>query len=206
MEDQIVGNQSLHRVDRLLTWRTHFLLRLKAEGLSTYMYRFTTFTKDTKSPLRSKADGSAMGQECKQKNDVNEGWAGKDRRCIFTLDRWTGFSSVVLLVSCTQKEKQTLHLNKCIQMCVKTKKLWLKAAEELHMEEKNKMYFSRSSHYLYHCVSIVNLISPFLSLFLFAPSVSLHPRERIRCLLSGHVSRAEHSSDPVFRLRNVTGQ
>lgn len=52
------------------------------------------------------------------------------------------------------------------------------------------MYFSLSSYYLYHCVSIVNLISPSLSLFLFAPSVSLHPRERIRCLLSGHVSRA----------------
>lgn len=35
MEDQVVGHQSLHWVDRLLTWWTHFLLSLKAEGLNT---------------------------------------------------------------------------------------------------------------------------------------------------------------------------
>lgn len=33
MEDQVVGNQSLHWVDRLVTWWTHFLLGLKAERL-----------------------------------------------------------------------------------------------------------------------------------------------------------------------------
>lgn len=35
MEDHAVGDQSLHRVDCLLTCRAQFLLRLKAERLST---------------------------------------------------------------------------------------------------------------------------------------------------------------------------
>lgn len=34
MEDLVVGDQSLHRVDRLLTRRTHLLLGLEAEGLN----------------------------------------------------------------------------------------------------------------------------------------------------------------------------
>lgn len=42
VEDQIVGNQSLHWVDRLLTWCAHFLLCLKAEGLNADMQWFTT--------------------------------------------------------------------------------------------------------------------------------------------------------------------
>lgn len=35
MEDQIVGNQSLHRIDGLLTGFARFLFHLKAERLST---------------------------------------------------------------------------------------------------------------------------------------------------------------------------
>lgn len=42
VEDQIVCNQSLHWVDRLLTWCAHFLLCLKAEGLNTDMQWFPT--------------------------------------------------------------------------------------------------------------------------------------------------------------------
>lgn len=36
VEDQVVGDQSLHGIDRLLAGRTHLLLRLEAEGLTTH--------------------------------------------------------------------------------------------------------------------------------------------------------------------------
>lgn len=62
----------------------------------------------------------------------------------------------------------------------------LKEADEVHLDVKSKthnVFFSPLTTFLHVLLSV-------WSLFRFAPSVSLHPWERIRCLLSGHVSRA----------------
>lgn len=53
--------------------------------------------------------------------------------------------------------------------------------------QQNISDFKRMSCLL---IAVTSLIRLSLSIFLTAPSVSLHPWERIRCLLSGHVSRA----------------
>lgn len=101
MEDQVVGDQSLHRVDRFLTWGTHFLLGLEAEGLSTQMYGFVTGHKRHTRKAGKTSFVSLLEQQ-------RGGW---ERRQGFTLDRWTGFSSVVFLVSWKRqrKKKKTLH-------------------------------------------------------------------------------------------------
>ena len=58
------------------------------------------------------------------------------------------------------------------------------------MKEKTPMSF-QCPLITFTSVWVLSIWSLFLSLlFLFAPSVSLHPWERIRCLLSGHVSWA----------------
>lgn len=41
-------------------------------------------------------------------------------RGVVTLDRWTGFSSAVLLVSCVQKQKQNFPFKQIISIPVKT--------------------------------------------------------------------------------------
>lgn len=95
MEDQVVCHQSLHGVDRLLTGGTHFLRRLKAEGLKELMNRrvvkqldLTTSFKENRQYrqiiriyflVRSKVDETHFFN--------------------FTFDRWTGFSSELFLVS-----------------------------------------------------------------------------------------------------------
>lgn len=76
VEDQVVGDQSLHGVDRLLAGRTHLLLRLEAEGLTTHTQR------------HDEGLSQEAGSTVRTRQEVGP-----------TLDRWTGFSSVLLLVA-----------------------------------------------------------------------------------------------------------
>lgn len=69
--------------------------------------------------------------------------------------------------------------------------IWLKAAEKVHLDGKKKRQNNPQCIFHSPLTTFLHvLVLSVWALFPFAPSVSLHPWERIRCLLSGHVSRA----------------